>query len=68
MVQFEPPAFNDYNDDDIPSIDCVYRDPLEFTNESKTFNNGNFISILNFNSRRTSILAFLILLYSTALI
>ena len=49
MVQFEPPAFNDYNDDDIPSIDCVYRDPLEFTNERKNFNNNNFISILNFS-------------------
>ena len=70
MVQFEPPAFNDYNDDDIPSIDCVYRDPLEFTNESKTFNNGNFISILNFNIRScrknfASILAFLNSLFFT---
>ena len=44
------PTFEIHDDNDIPSIECIYNDPGELIDNLKNFNK-NYFSILNFNIR-----------------
>ena len=69
MAVYEPPTLDISDDGDLPLVDCIYENPLEFIDNNKNFDDS-FITIFNFNIRScrknfASILTFLNSLYFT---
>ena len=69
MAFYEPPTLDISDDGDLPSVDCIYENPLEFIDNNKNFDDS-FFTIFNFNIRScrknfASVLTFLNSLYFT---